>query len=292
MWLSPGGKPGGQTLGQICSNNFLLRHAQVVRHAIEGNDPGFGVEHGKCSSPVAIAGLSHGAGIDEIAAIFAKRPIRGLGLAHSAISGTVSFTDLAREHESALKVGVSEERDGNGIGDERGDGVAGADHVFILVERRAVDELDAGEFVEADGTLRQRAEPVKIFGGELVARPERGQAGDGIEFFEAHEAADGFVVIAPDEDTSDRLRFGNDFVRIAAVANSVAKIDDQVVSGGCGQTGVERFEVAVNVAYKKDAHRGRIIAFLGGNGGGALFQFPVETRLAAFPAVERSGASA
>src|SRR5208282_2521891 len=119
--------------------------------------PGFGVEHRKCGSPVTIARLAYGAGVDEIAAIFTERPIGGLGLAYGAISGTVGFADLAREHESALKVSVSEERDGDRIGDERGDGVAGADHVFILVERRAVDELDAGEFVEADGTLRQRA---------------------------------------------------------------------------------------------------------------------------------------
>jgi hypothetical protein len=52
------------------------------------------------------------------------------------------------------------------------------------------------------------------------------------------------------------LRFGNDFIRIAAVANAISEIDDQVVGGGGGQTGVERFEVAVNVAEKEYAHRG------------------------------------
>jgi hypothetical protein len=60
------------------------------------------------------------------------------------------------------------------------------------------------------------------------------------------------------------LRFGNDFVRIAAVADRVSEIDDEVVSGSGGQTGVQRFEVAVNVAKKKDTHKGRIIAFLEG----------------------------
>src|ERR1039458_5890152 len=51
----------------------------------------------------------------------------------------------------------------------------------IVVERRAVDELDAGKFVDMDGTLRQRAQPFEIFRGELVARPERSESGDGVE---------------------------------------------------------------------------------------------------------------
>jgi hypothetical protein len=60
------------------------------------------------------------------------------------------------------------------------------------------------------------------------------------------------------------LRFGNDFVGIAAVADRVSEIDDKVVGGSGGQTSVQRFEVAVNVAEKKDAHgKGRIIASLG-----------------------------
>jgi len=127
-----------------------------------------------------------------------------------------------------------------------------------------VDELDAGKFVEVDGTLGERAQPFEIFGGELVAGPESGEAGDGVEFVEVHEAADGFVVIAADEDVSERLRFGNDFVGVATVADGVAEIDDEVVGGSGGQTGVQRFEVAVNVAEKEDAHgKGRIIAFLG-----------------------------
>src|SRR5467141_1130649 len=174
----------------------------------------------------------------------------------------VGFADFAREHEAALEVSVSEECDGDGNGDERFDGVAGADHVFIFVERRAVDELDAGKLVDLDRTLRERAEPVEILGGELVARPESGEAGDGVEVLEIHEAANSFVVIAANEHASQSSRLNNDFVRITAVADRVSEIDDEVVSGSGGQTGVQRFEVAVNVAEEKDTHKGRIIAFL------------------------------
>src|SRR6202158_3617383 len=84
----------------------------------------------------------------------------------------VRFADFTREHEAALEVSVSEERDGNRNGDKRFDGVAGANHIFIFVERGAVYELDAGKFVDVDGTLRERAEPFEIFGGELAAGPE------------------------------------------------------------------------------------------------------------------------
>src|ERR1700682_4954452 len=120
----------------------------------------------------------------------------------------VGFADFAREHETALEVSVSEERDGDGNG------------------------------------------------GKLVARPERGEAGDGVEVLKVHEAADGFVVIASDEHASQSLRFGNDFVRIAAVADRVSEIDDEVVSRSGGQTGVQRFEVGVNVAKKKGRDKG------------------------------------
>jgi hypothetical protein len=68
-------------------------------------------------------------------------------------------------------------------------------------------------------------------------------------------------MIAANEDSSKSLRFGNHFVGIAAIANAVAEIDDQVVGRGSGQTGVQRFEVAVNVAENEEPHKGRIIAF-------------------------------
>jgi len=132
-----------------------------------------------------------------------------------------------------------------------------------------MDELDAGKLVNMDGTLRESAEPFEVFGGELAAGPESGEAGNRVEVLEVHEAADSFVVIAADKNASQTLCFNNDFVRIAAVADRVSEIDDEVVSRSGSQTGVQRFEVAVNVAEKKDTHKGRIIAFLEGKRRGA-----------------------
>jgi hypothetical protein len=44
------------------------------------------------------------------------------------------------------------------------------------------------------------------------------------------------------------LRFGNHLVGIAAIADRVSEIDDEVVGGSGRQTGVQRFEVAMDVA--------------------------------------------
>ena len=86
---------------------------------------------------------------------------------------------------------------------------------------------------------------------QSVARPATG-----LKSSRCHEAADGFVVIAADEDVSQSLRAGNDLVGIAAVADRVAKIHHEVVRGSGGEAGFERFEIAVNVAEQKDAHEG------------------------------------
>jgi hypothetical protein len=139
-----------------------------------------------------------------------------------------------------------------------------------------VDELDARKFVDVDRALRESAKPVEIFGSELVAGPESGETGDGVEVLEVHKAADGFVVIAADKDLSESLRAGNDFVRVATVPDRVPEVDDEVIGGSGGQTGVQRFEVTVNVAEKKDAHKGRIIAFSGGETTRCIY-FPEET---------------
>src|SRR6202140_1228373 len=159
---------------------------------------------------------------------------------------------------------VPEESDGHWICDEWCDGIADADHVFILVERGAMNELEVRQFVEVNRALGERAKPCEIFGSELFARQQGGEPCRGIELFEVHQAADCLVVIASHKDASNRLSAGDDFVRIPPIANRIAEIDDQIMSGSRSQTGVQRFEVAMNVAEKKYTHgKGRIIAFLG-----------------------------
>ena len=111
-----------------------------------------------------------------------------------------------------------------------------------------MNELNAWEFIDMHGTLRQRAQPGEVCAGELVARPEGGEASDWVEVFEVHQAADCFVVIAAHKYLAQFSRQGDDLIRIAAVTNCVSKIDDEIVGRSGGEASVERLEVAVNVA--------------------------------------------
>ena len=129
-----------------------------------------------------------------------------------------------------------------------------------------MDELYVRQLVKMHRAVRKRAQPVQIGRRELFASPEGGQAGDGVELVEVHEAANGFVVIAANESASQSLRLGDDFVGISSVADRIAKVDDEVMGRSGGQTGVQRLEIAVNVAKKEDTHKGRIIAVPGANG--------------------------
>ena len=87
-------------------------------------------------------------------------------------------------------------------------------------------------------------------------------------------------MIAAHEDASDGLGAGDDFVGIAAVTDSVAKIDDEIMSGSGSETGVQRFEIAMNVAEEKDTHgKVRIIALWAGKDEADGSQFSVEMDL-------------
>ena len=56
-----------------------------------------------------------------------------------------------------------------------------------------------GHFIEMDRTLRQRAQPFQVLMGQLVARPQRRQTGDRIEFLKIHQPANGLVVVPTDK---------------------------------------------------------------------------------------------
>src|SRR5678816_3505901 len=65
--LSSGSETRGETRWQSGIENPILRAFQVVGRPMKVDDHRVGVEQRKRGTPVAIAGLSHGSGIDEIA---------------------------------------------------------------------------------------------------------------------------------------------------------------------------------------------------------------------------------
>src|SRR5580692_3522892 len=87
-----------------------------------------------------------------------------------------------------------------------------------------------------------------MLGSQLVARPERGGGGHGIEIFELDETGGGFVVIATDENVSQTAGALDNFVGAGAVADHVAEIGNLIERRSRGEAGFKSFEIGVNVA--------------------------------------------
>jgi hypothetical protein len=92
-----------------------------------------------------------------------------------------------------------------------------------------------------------------VFGSELVAGPDGGGSGEGVEVVEREESGGGFVMIAADEDVAQTAGALDHLVGRCSVADYVAEVGDEIVGRSCGQAGFEGFEVGVNVAKKKDS---------------------------------------
>ena len=166
---------------------------------------------------IAIARLADRAGIHEIGVIV-------LEFQHQV---WIDFLHAATgDEESALEMGVAEERkvrieliaDGGDVGK--------AHQVLILVERRAMDKI---ETLVAKRTARKIFQIVAIFSGEGVGGPLGGGAGSGPIGIERFEPGADFIVI-PAYDRGDvGARPVDGEVGIGAVAGEVPQADDAVV---------------------------------------------------------------
>ncbi len=67
-------------------------------------------------------------------------------------------------------------------------------------------------------------------------------------------------MVAADENLSQRAAASYYLIRIRAVTDRVAQIDDEVMSRSRREARLERFQITVNIAEEKDAHKARIIA--------------------------------
>ena len=111
-----------------------------------------------------------------------------------------------------------------------------------------MDKLHPGKFLDLHRALRQRTKPAEVVGRELLTGPQRGEAGSGVEFAEVHQSRDRLVVVAANEDAPHGPRADDDLVGVGAVADRIAEVDHEIVCRSGGQAGLERFQVAVNVA--------------------------------------------
>src|SRR6185369_3417764 len=140
----------------------MLSLEHVVGHAEKGNRFIGSVVDGESCARISVAWLADGAWIHQIFHV-------GLQLHTLAIEAIFEsalqvygekFAALKGDH--ALYVGVSEEGDEEWTGIESDLGHGRAEDVFILVQRRPVDELQIGPGGIGDGTFGKIANPGPI----------------------------------------------------------------------------------------------------------------------------------
>lgn len=133
-------------------------------------------------------------------------------------------------------------------------GVAQSDHVLVFINRRTVHKLDGGQLPGLNWAVRQALKPFQILGSELIAGPQRRQSGDGIEVLQVHRPTGRLVMVSAHKDVPQSARALDHFVRARTVADDVPEVDHHVVCRGCCQARFESFQVAMNIAYEKNAH--------------------------------------
>ena len=130
--------------------------------------------------------------------------------------------------------------------------VIGRHKVLVLIERRAVNQV---EIIHRHRTGGQVAQIIKVHRSELRHRPDACDACHWVEPFEILKSGAGAVVIAANDGVEVGARPVNDRVRIGAVADQVAAADDAVVPiAGIRENGFEGFPIAVKIADDEVAH--------------------------------------
>ena len=131
--------------------------------------------------------------------------------------------------------------------------VFNADHVSVFIIGRAVHELDSRQIRNRNGSLRKRAQPFKVIAGQLVAVPERGQAGYRIKTLDRINPSHYFVVVAADESSAKLPHARRDFIWTGVVSDDIAQVDHNVCRWRDGQARLQCFQIAVDVTQEKYA---------------------------------------
>src|SRR5438270_12672185 len=105
--LSSGSKTRGETRWKQGVEDPVLRAFQVVGSAMKVHDHRVGIEQRKGRPPVAVAGLSHGSRIDEIASGTLELQRDRFRLSDGLVFGTESIGGRAVGEESTLQMSVT-----------------------------------------------------------------------------------------------------------------------------------------------------------------------------------------
>src|SRR5438270_835707 len=104
-------EPGRKACRQICSEDTLLRGAQIVWRSTESHSPRLGVEQSEGGAPIAISGLSNGSRIDHVldAGFEVDRP--GFCFRDAGVLGIDCFSKARAQTKQPLDMRVAEEGD-------------------------------------------------------------------------------------------------------------------------------------------------------------------------------------
>ena len=200
---------------------------------------------------VAIAWLSDRAGIDQIFRILLQD-----GLKLRIALWRVDFEPPLRIYLSAKSdVRVAEEAEWPPGNRNRTCGIEICHDVQILIERRAVTDLDA--FIDDHRSDWELAQILEGGFRERFSRPASGRSRDRIEVFGVIEAGRYLIVIAAHRGHRlQRLHAIDDSVGIGAVAYEISEHEHRIVflRSGRQEHRFECFEVAVNVAENQVTH--------------------------------------
>ena len=133
-------------------------------------------------------------------------------------------------------------------------------HVFVFIERRAMQHLEA---VQQNRPFGKAADIFDIRGRQVPLRPQRRGARYRVEPFQILLAGGDLVVIAPHHNGAMGAHPIHHEIGLGAVAHQVAAAERLVIAaGGFADHGLQRLPVAMKIAHDEIAHGKLDYAFL------------------------------
>ena len=116
-----------------------------------------------------------------------------------------------------------------------------------------MNQLHLREALEKERALRQSMQPVVMLAAQLVACPDGGGSGQGVEVIQFEQPGGGFVVIAANKNLSQAARAFDHLVGRSPVADDVAQVGHEIICRSRRKAGVQRFQIGMNVAKEQDS---------------------------------------
>lgn len=228
------------------------RCGQIVADPVHAHDPLRQIDNYVAGTPIALARLTHCAGIDQIIRIIAQRHFRsgqrqGAAVPEFIDAGMVGVAEgadactgwVGHERMKALQTElIAIEPDGGAIG---------------LRMQRAVHR---NQLLTDRSLERQAGEEIEIITPEAALRPGHRTRGGAVEGFARNPSADGQIVVAGDTKRIGSPKNRYALRRLTIVTDNVAEADDAIGARNRNviEYGLQRRQIGVNVGDECESH--------------------------------------